>query len=342
MARKKISTSTDQRPFSLIYHDFIDSGILKSDEITLFVVLKRFADEDGNCFPSLKKLSAKSGLSKRKVQDLLKRMEEKKVITKEKRARADGGYSSNLYHLNDTAKMWQAGSVEEMKAAVDEIEEQHMIEILTAKGYTISKEPKKAKGKEKDKEKGLVSYADQSNDTSTQLNQFDIDNPTSNFDESQDLERYTIEQIRQLFDYNIMLQDHLEQKQDIDTVMSILHTAMNTTKPTIRIAGQDKPAMVVIGKFMKLDKESIMYAIKKFSEQTNKINNPIAYMTTILYTAQEQYYLDMKNQVNNERAKTDHAIEGKNTPSESRCAAFHNFKQRTYDYEALEQELLRR
>ncbi len=192
------------------------------------------------------------------------------------------------------------------------------------------------------KGKELVSNAAQSKDTSTQLNQFDIDNPTSNFDKSQDLERYTIDQIRQLFDYNTMLQDHPEQQQDIDTAIGILHTAMNTTKPTIRIAGQDKPAMVVIGKFMKLDKESIMYAIKKFSEQTDKIKNPIAYMTTILYTAQEQYYLDMKNQVNNERAKTDHhAREEKNTPGGSRCAAFHNFKQRAYDYDKLEQELLR-
>jgi len=298
MARRKISTSTDQRPFSLTYHDFIDSEILKSDEITLFVVLKRFSDGAGNCFPSLKKLSAKTGLSKRKVQDLLKALEEKKVITKEKRARADGGYSSNLYHLNDTAEMWQAENVEEMKAAVDEIEEQRMIEILTAKGYTISKEPKKVKGK--DKEKGLVSNADQSKDTSTYQKHFTNEKDSTIKTKSQDLERYTLDQIKQLFNYDVMIQDNPYQQQEINSVMNILHTTMNTTKATIRIAGEDKPSMVVIGKLMKLHNESIIYAIEKFSEQTERIKNPTSYMLTILYNAPEQFNLDIQNQVSHD------------------------------------------
>ena len=80
-------------------------------------------------------------------------------------------------------------------------------------------------------------------------------------------------------------------------MIDILHTAMNTTKPTIRVAGEDKPTMVVIGKLMKLDYETIMYAIEKFSEQTERIKNPVSYMLTILYTAPEQYKLDIQNQV---------------------------------------------
>ncbi len=84
--------------------------------------------------------------------------------------------------------------------------------------------------------------------------------------------------------------------------MSILHTAMNTTKPTIRIAGQDKPCMLVIGKLMKLHKESIMYAIEKYQEQTERIKNPLSYMLTILYNAPEQYSLDIQNQVSHDMA----------------------------------------
>ena len=114
------------------------------------------------------------------------------------------------------------------------------------------------------------------------------------------LSRYTIGQIHQLFDYDIMLIDNPCQKSDIDSVMDVLHTAMNTRRPVIRIAGEDRPAMAVIGKLMKLDKESIMYAIGKFAEQTERIKNPVSYMLTILYNAPEQYHLDIKNQVSHD------------------------------------------
>ena len=94
-----------------------------------------------------------------------------------------------------------------------------------------------------------------------------------------------------MFKYNSDL------RKDIDSVIGILHTALNTTKQTIKINGENKPTMVVISKLMKLNKESIIYAINKFSEQTERIKNPSAYMLTILYNALEQFHLDLQNQV---------------------------------------------
>ena len=120
--------------------------------------------------------------------------------------------------------------------------------------------------------------------------------------ESQHLERYTINQIKQLFDYDIMLHDNPYSQQDIDSVIDILYTALNTNKETIRIAGQDKPSMVVIGKLMKLHKESIMYAIETYQKQTERIKNPTSYMLTILYNAPEQFNLDIQNQVSHNTA----------------------------------------
>lgn len=200
-----------------------------------------------------------------------------------------GGDASNFYTLHDFEELWNAGSSEEMAAIVDEIEEKRMIDILTAKGYYISKE------------KELASDTDQSTDTSTYVNSINIYKDTIKKPESQ-AERYTLDQIHQLFDYRAMVNDNPYEKQEIDSVMGILHNAMNTTKPTIRIFSEDRPAMAVIGKLMKLDKDSIMYAIKKFSEQTERITNPTAYMLTILYTAPEQYNLDIQNQVSHNMA----------------------------------------
>lgn len=94
-----------------------------------------------------------------------------------------------------------------------------------------------------------------------------------------------------------MIADNLFKDRDVNSVMDILHTTLNTTKETIRIGGEDKPAMVVISKLMKLDYSEIMYAIDKFSEQTERIKNPTAYMLTLLYNAKEHMNLDISNQV---------------------------------------------
>lgn len=284
MARKKIKSITDQRPFVMIYHDFLENDLLTSHEKMVFIALKKFADSNNQCFPSLKKLANITRMSKRKIQDTLRSLEQKHIIDIDSRSRTDGGDASNFYTLNDLEELWNAGSSEEMAAIVDEIEEKRMIDILTAKGYYISKA------------KELASDTDQSTDTSTYVNSINIDKDTIKKPESQ-AERYTLDQIYQLFDYRAMVNDNPYEKQEIDSVMGILHNVMNTTKPTIRIFSEDRPAMAVIGKLMKLDKDSIMYAIKKFSEQTECITNPTAYMLTILYTAPEQYNLDIQNQV---------------------------------------------
>lgn len=287
MARPKIKSVTDQRPFIMVYHDFLDSDVIGSHEKMVFIALKKFADSKNQCFPSLKKLSDVTGLSKRKIQDTLKELEQKHIITIESRLRADGGTTSNLYTLYDFKELWNAGSSEEMTAVVDEYEDKKLISLLEAKGYKVTKE------KEPDTTEPTKDQLNQA----LQLNQFDMVNTTINSQKSQDVERYSLEQIRIIYDYDVMISDNPYQKHDIDSVISILHTSLNTTKATIRIGGEDKPSMVVIGKLMKLTYSGIMYAIEKFKEQTERIKNPTSYMLTLLYNAEEQMNLDIANQV---------------------------------------------
>lgn len=288
MARPKIKSATDQRPFIMVYHDFLDSDVIGSHEKMVFIALKKFADSKNQCFPSLKKLSDVTGLSKRKIQDTLKELEQKHIITIESRLRADGGTTSNLYTLYDFKELWNAGSSEEMAAVVDEYEDKKLISLLEAKGYTVIKEKE----------------PDTTEPTKDQLNQALMNNSSLNLynyitddAKSQELERYTIDQIRQIFDYDILVNDKPLWQKDIDSVFSILHTALNTTKETIRVGGEDKPTMVVISKLMKLDYSEIMYCIEKYNEQTERIKNPTAYMLTLLYNSKEQMSLDITNQV---------------------------------------------
>ncbi|NCB96107.1 MAG: helix-turn-helix domain-containing protein [Negativicutes bacterium] len=284
MARKRIQSATDQRPFIMVYQDFLESELLGTHEKLLFIVLKKFANSKNQCFPSLKKIADVTGMSKRKVQDTLKELEQKNVIAIEGRNRTDGGYSSNLYTLYDFKELWNAGSSDEVAAVVDEYEDKRIIDLLESKGYVVTKE------------KELECEPTKAHTQALELNQYDMVNTTTNSKKSQYAERYTIEQIRQLYDYEYLIQDNYIRNEDVETVISVLYDALNTTKSSIRVDGEDKPAMIVISKLMKLDMENIKYAIGKYHEQTERIKNVNAYLLTILYHAKEQSYLDLMNQ----------------------------------------------
>ena len=289
MARRKIKSATDQRKFTIVYNDFLESDLLDKHEKLIYIAIKRFADNDTlKAFPSLKTLHKITGISIRWIKKSIEHMEQLGVISVEHREDDEKGHQSNLYTLYDYAEIWNVGSSENDVAAVaDEISEAKLVAELKARGYTVIKE------KEPDKTEPTKVTVE----PSTKLNQFDIVNTTINSEKCQELERYTIDQIRQIFDYDILVNDKPLWQRDIDSVFSILHTALNTTKETIRVGGEDKPTMVVIGKVMKLDYSEIMYCIEKYSEQTERIKNPTAYMLTLLYNAKEQMNLDISNQV---------------------------------------------
>ena len=288
MARRKIKSATDQRKFTIVYNDFLESDLLDKHEKLIYIAIKRFADNDTlKAFPSLKTLHKITGISIRWIKKSIEHMEQLGVISVEHREDDEKGHQSNLYTLYDYAEIWNVGSSEDVTAVADEISEAKLVAELKARGYTVIKE------KEPDKTEPTKVTVE----PSTKLNQFDIVNTTINSEKCQELERYTIDQIRQIFDYDILVNDKPLWQKDIDSVFSILHTALNTTKETIRVGGEDKPTMIVIGKLMKLDYSEIMYCIEKYSEQTERIKNPTAYMLTLLYNAKEQMNLDISNQV---------------------------------------------
>lgn len=288
MARKKIISATDQRKFTLVYNDFLESELLNYYEKMVFIALKKFADNDTmRAFPSLKTIHKITGISLSQVRRSIDHMEELGVISIEHRTDKDKGHQSNLYTLYDYAEIWKVGSSEDVAAVVDEVSEMKLVAELRAKGYTVTKE-KEPETTEPTKDQLCQAL---------ELNQFDIVNTTTNSKKSQEVERYSLEEIQQIYDYDIMIADNPYSKNDIDSVMEILHTALNSTKKTIRIGGEDKPTMVVIGKLMKIGYSEVMYCIEKFKEQTERIKNPSAYMLTLLYNSKEQMNLDISNQV---------------------------------------------
>lgn len=291
MANKEIivQLASPERYFTKCYHDFIDCNLLNGEEKIIFLALKRFLDvksDSGNVFPTIETIQSITGWGNQKVIKYINSLKKKGIVKKIRQ----GLNKPNIYILSDYPAMWTAESVEDMKKAADNkgvkplTPEEHIAE-LERMGYTVQI-------KEKEPE---TLQADQSNNiSSTQIN-----NPDKNKDSTKEAksqgEQYPLEDIKALFDYSIMIADHPEHETDLNVVFDILHEVLNSTKPTIRVSGEDKPQAVVVGKLMKLTSYDIEYAIDQFHKQTAEIKNTRAYLLTILYHAREQSYLDLMN-----------------------------------------------
>ena len=287
MARNNIiKSATDQRKFTIVYNDFLESELLDKHEKLIYIAIKRYADNDTlRAFPSLQTLHRITGISVRWIRKSIEHMEQLGVISGEHREDEEKGHQSNLYTLYDYAEIWNVGSSgEDVAVVADEISEAKLVAELRARGYRVVKE------------KELESEPTKAQKQALELNQYTTINNTLKYDKSQ--ERYTEDQIKKLFDYDILINDYPYNKDEIESVISILYNVLNTQKSTIRINGEDRPAIVVIGKLMRLDKDGIIYAINKYKAQSDRIKNPSAYLLTVLYNAQEQYKLDIINQVN--------------------------------------------
>lgn len=292
MANDELIARDDQRHFSLIYHDFVESKLLDYYEKMIFICLKKYADnETKQAFPSLSTISKITGISKRKVQNCLKHMQELGVITCKRRKTENGDYTSNLYILHDYARLWKDGTISDDEAEPDE--DQAVIERLKQKGYIVIKQ--------KD-------FAEASTTTPQQSPQNSIipkKNNTENQEKSQVPERYPQEWIVDFYELDELKKENPTKEAEIDNVKNILYTILNSTKETIRVNGEDKPTMIVVGRMLKLNQEMILYAIDQFNKQKEKIKNVIPYMTTCLYNVHEQYNLALRNQVSHDLAHYD-------------------------------------
>lgn len=279
------------------YHDFLDSDLLNGKEKLVFILLKRylnFKDDSGGVagkvYPTLETLSKQAGMTKKTVADIIKKLEKKGIIE----VKQQGLNRPNIYSIRDFSGIWKSKTDDEVKAAIDTYEEEYedslMIERLRNKGYRVVKE----------KEPDNTEPTKVTVKPSTKNNHNHYNNNTVNSSESQELERYSEDDVKALYDYDIMIQDKPLMKNDIDTILFYVKEVLNCTKPTIRVCGENKPTMVVISQFMKLTYSEILYVVDKFKEQTDRVKNQEAYILTLLYKSKEQMNLDITNQVSHD------------------------------------------
>ena len=288
MARRKIKSATDQRKFTIVYNDFLESELLDKHEKLIYIAIKRFADNDTlKAFPSLKTLHKITGISIRWIKKSIEHMEQLGVISVEHREDDEKGHQSNLYTLYDYAEIWNVGSSEDVAAVADEISEAKLVAELRARGYTVIKE------KEPDKTEPTKVTVE----PSTKLNQFDIVNTTINSEKSQVEERWSMERIKQHYDYDILLNQKPYEKDTIDGYMDLLYDLLNEKREYITISGNKIPVNIVWGRLEKLYYEHILYCMKQMGKQTTRIHSTKEYKKKLLYEAYTQMNDDISNQV---------------------------------------------
>lgn len=287
MARKRIKSATDQRPFVIIYQDFLESDLLDNCyQKLIFIYLKKFSDEKNQCFPSLKKLSKMTKIGITTVKKTILELEKKGVISKQERTRADGGKTSNLYTLYDYSEIWENGSSREARDF-----EEKILDLSLISTELLLKELERRENK-----KELAS--DPTKDQKQAPKQNLQGNNSTVFHKSQ--EKYSMEKLKAMYNYDIIVTERCD-KADIgtvDAVFSILYDVLNSENKTIRIAGVNRPIEVVKSKLTKLYYENIIYVIEKYKSVTERIGNPRAYIISMLYNSDEQMELDYTNMVN--------------------------------------------
>lgn len=288
-----IQLTNFERKFVKIYHDFLDNSFLTTEEQMIFIVLKSFVNfkgDDNEVYPSMETICKRAKMSEKRVRKNINTLIKKGIVKKTQRGLA----KTNLYTLSDYAKMWACDDVEDIASIIDN----KGIKPLTAEEHIseLEKMGYKVEIKEKEPNSAIPTKVE------TELSSYEyhsdiLYNNTSISEKSQDLisQRYTIEKIQQLFEYDIIIHDYPYQQENIDAAMEVLKDALNTTKQTFRILEEDKPTEAVISRLIKLNKDSIMYAVQKFSEQTNEIKNLNQYLLTILYNAPVEYPLYIQN-----------------------------------------------
>lgn len=110
-----------------------------------------------------------------------------------------------------------------------------------------------------------------------------------------EMEQYR-EIIRQNIAYDILCQEYPYQKEQLLEILELLTETVCSTKPTIRVAGNDFPAEVVRSRLLKLTAEHIRFVMGCMSRNTTPIRNIKQYLLTTLYnsfTTIDHYYAAM-------------------------------------------------
>ena len=116
-------------------------------------------------------------------------------------------------------------------------------------------------------------------------------------DEMEERARYE-EIIKDNLELEILSHDKRFDTDRVNEMVEIMLDVICSTRPTIRINGEDMPQQVVKSRFLKLNSSHIEYVLQAMDECPSDIRNIRAYMLTTLYNASltmDNYYSALVN-----------------------------------------------
>lgn len=296
-----------ERYYVKAYQDFLDSELFDYKEKIVFIMLKRFADftKDKNgtsddVFPSQDMLVKRLGMTKPTLSKILKSLEDKGVVA----VKRQGLNKPNLYYIKDYKCIWESETRKELEEVIKEPDKYDHIKALEKLGYKITppeaEEPQAATEEPQAKEKPVTGAQPETSNTAQPTNiSFSNNDYKKNYAPSQD-EIYSMDMIKHKFEYNFMLMDRPHEQGIIDSVFDYIYDTLNDPGEFIRVQRSMKPKRVVVSRFMKLTRESILFVIDRYQAQINRIQYPKQYIITQLYEAPAQFEMDITNRVMND------------------------------------------
>lgn len=91
--------------------------------------------------------------------------------------------------------------------------------------------------------------------------------------------------LKENISYEELCANNPKEKAQVDELLSIMLDVICSTKPTIRVNGEELPKEVVKSVFLKLDDEHIDYVLTALKKNTTEVRNIRAYLITALYNA---------------------------------------------------------
>ena len=293
-----VTLSRPERPFVMVYQDFLNNTVLSAEEKLVFIALKSFVsygEDSGKVFPSNETLQRLTSMGENRVSKNLHSLEEKKVITIKRR----GLTMTNLYTLVDTETMWKSETVEELQTnseAMIDATDRELIEELRRRGYNVEETKKTAP--EPTEQIQTVVPETEKEPVSTTLQALTDDKHTKSINQSNDKpepeqsqELYSKEDLQEVLEL-----DHADiPPEDKEAILSVIHTAVNSSKEYLRVNSTSIHKDTVTAKLLKLTPEELEFVMEQYHKQKTKIVNPSGYLLTQLYKAKEQYHLYLMN-----------------------------------------------
>lgn len=293
-----VTLSRPERPFVMVYQDFLNNTVLSAEEKLVFIALKSFVsygEDSGKVFPSNETLQRLTSMGENRVSKNLHSLEEKKVITIKRR----GLTMTNLYTLVDTETMWKSETVEELQTnseAMIDATDRELIEELRRRGYNVEETKKTAP--EPTEQIQTVVPETEKEPVSTTLQALTDDKHTKSINQSNDKpepeqsqELYSKEDLQEVLEL-----DHADiPPEDKEAILSVIHTAVNSSKDYLRVNSTSIHKDTVTAKLLKLTPEELEFVMEQYHKQKTKIVNPSGYLLTQLYRAKEQYHLYLTN-----------------------------------------------